>query len=249
LLIDKSVIIMGSSGHPAAEGGFRMSRTATIQVLGAIAYGEWKAYEGARRRAGETSDPAERKVWRTIAAEELRHHKGFVRRLEAAGGEPERAMARFRASLDHFHGLPEDEDPVARAVCDFLGEGIATDLLSWFRQVIDPETAAFVDTVLEDEVGHEGRAISELRRLIESEPNGRARAAAGARGMLVRMATSSPGSGPSFVAFLQIGNPLGLLSSLSGGYLRRLRAIGIGPLAPIDELNRLVRRQRAPRAA
>lgn len=226
-----------------------MSQTATIQVLGAIAYGEWKAYEAARRRGEETPDPAERKVWGTIAAEELRHHKGFVRRLEAAGGEPERAMARYRASLDHFHGLPEEGDPVARAVCDFLGEGIATDLLTWLRQVIDPETAAFIDTVLEDEVGHEGRAVAELRGLIESELNGRARSAAGARRMLVRMATSSPGSGPSFVSFLQIGNPLGLVSSLSCGYLRRLRAVGVGPVAPIDELNRLFRRQQAPRAA
>lgn len=219
-----------------------MSRTATIQVLGAIAYGEWKAYEGARRRAEESSDPTERKIWRTIAAEELRHHKGFVRRLEAAGAEPERAMAPYRASLDHFHGLPEEEDAVARAVSDFLGEGIATDLLTWLGKVMDPETAAFVDTVLRDEVGHEARAIAELCRLIDSEPDGRARAASGARRMLVRMVASSPGSGPSFVAFLQIGNPLGLLSSLSSGYLRRLRAIGIGPLAPIDELTRLVKR-------
>lgn len=226
-----------------------MSRTATIQVLGAIAYGEWKAYEGARQRAEEATDPAERKIWRTIAAEELRHHKGFLRRLEALGADPQRAMARYRTSLDRFHGLPEEQDEVARAVCDFLGEGIATDLLTWLRGVMDPETAAFVDTVLEDEVGHEGRAVAELRRLVDSEPHGKARAAAGARRMLLRMATSSPGSGPSFLAFLQVGNPLGLLSCLSSGYLRRLRAIGVGPLAPIDDLTRLVRRQREQQAA
>ena len=69
-----------------------MNRTALIQVLGAVAYGEWKAYEGAKE-AGD----------RQVAAEELRHHKGFVRRLEALGADPERAMRPYRDALDRYH--------------------------------------------------------------------------------------------------------------------------------------------------
>lgn len=218
-----------------------MSRRSMIQVLGAVAYGEEKAYEGAKLRAEATEDPGERRVWRTIAAEELRHHKGFVRRLEALGADPERAMAPYRASLDQFHGMPEDDDEVAQAVCNLLGEGVAADLLTWLRQVSDPETAAFIDTVLADEIGHEARAVEELRRLIEANPDGRGRAAVGARHMLMRMVRCSPGSGPSFLAFLQVGRPRALLHALSTGYLRRLRAIGVGPLAGIDRVLSVVR--------
>jgi hypothetical protein len=215
------------------------SQNANIQVLGAIAYGELKAYEGATKKAQQASDIGERRIWRRIAAEELRHHKGFLRRLEALGAEPERAMAPYRASLDRFHALPEESDEIARATCDLLGEGIAADLLRWLRSVMDTETVAFVDSVLADEVGHEGRAAAELRRLIESHKDGKARASAGARRLLVRMLTSSPASGPSFVVFLRLGDPVGLLLRLSVGFLRRLEAIGIGPLAPLDQLARM----------
>jgi DNA-binding ferritin-like protein (Dps family) len=215
------------------QGITKGRRTALIQVLGAVAYGELKAYEGAKARAAETSDEAERKVWRTIAAEELRHHKGFVRHLEALGADPERAMRPYRASLDDFHAQPPEEDPVVAAVCSLLGEGIAADMLLWLREVVDDDAARFIDTVLEDEVGHEGRAAAELRALIEREPNGKQRAARGARRMLAKMLTASPGSGPRFTAFLRAGKGHVLVANLVRGYLRRLDMIGIGPLAAL----------------
>src|SRR5487761_1477561 len=128
-----------------------MASTALIQVLGAVAYGEQKAYEEAKGFAAQATGDANRKMWRTIAAEELRHHKGFVRRLEALGADPQRAMRPFRASLDHYHGLPPESDEVSAAVIALLGEGIAADLLQWLRKVSDPDTAIFIDTVIADE--------------------------------------------------------------------------------------------------
>ena len=61
------------------------TNTALIQVLGAIAYGELKAHEGAKAAAAEATTEDERRWHRQVAAEELRHHKGFVKRLEALG--------------------------------------------------------------------------------------------------------------------------------------------------------------------
>ena len=78
--------------------------TTLIQVLGAVAYGELKAYEGAKAEAASTTDEAARRRLRKVAAEELRHHKGFVARLEALGADPERAMAPYRGALDRYHG-------------------------------------------------------------------------------------------------------------------------------------------------
>jgi len=157
---------------------------ALIQVLGAIAYGELKAYDGAKAEAESATTDDERRWHRQVAAEELRHHKGFVKRLEALGADPERAMAPYRGPLNRFHAYVSD-DPIEDAVFAYLGEGIADDLLQWLQKVADPETVAFVDTVIADEVGHEAAATKVLRELLDVTPNGRARAARAARVMQV----------------------------------------------------------------
>jgi hypothetical protein len=200
-----------------------------IQVLGAIAYGEWKAYEGATARAEASTDDAERVAWRTTAAEELRHHKGFVRRLKAMGADPDRAMRPYRAALDRYHGSP-DGDEVEEAVWSFMGEGVADDLLRWLRGVADAETAAFIDSVLVDEAQHEARAARQLRALLAADPQHQARAARAAWRMVQRMLGAGQPSPVRFVAFLRLGRGPDLVFQLVAGQVRRLRAIGLEPL-------------------
>lgn len=214
-----------------------MASTALIQVLGAVAYGEHKAYDKANERALLASGAEERRMWRTIAAEELRHHKGFVRRLAALGADPERAMRPFRASLDRYHGMPADTDEVRAAVLDLLGEGIASDLLGWLRKVSDPDTAVFVDTVLADEAGHEERAAAAARALMERSPGGHRTGAAAARTMLVRMAVSGQATGLPFAAFLRLGRSHELVAGIAAGFARRLHLLGIGPLRTLERLD------------
>jgi len=209
-----------------------MPRTALIQVLGAISYGEWKAYEGARAKAAAAVNDADRRGWRKVAAEELRHHKGFVARLEHLGADPERAMAPYREALDRYHAH-QAPDPVEEAVMDYLGEGIADDLLRWLRLVVDADTARFVDTVLADEREHEGRAAAELRGLLGSNMAAHWRAGRAASAMLWRMVGSGDGAYPRFLPFLRMGRPLDLLGVLAGGYARRLRRAGIAPLPSV----------------
>ena len=202
--------------------------TALIQVLGAVAYGEWKAYEGAKAEAASTDDPVLRRRHRTVAAEELRHHKGFVARLEAMGADPERAMRPFRRPLDRYHGRLEP-DPVADAVFSYLGEGVADDLLHWLREVVDDETAAFIDGVIEDEVGHEADAAADLRELLDTAPGARARATRAARRMLLHMAWSGRTGAAPLTAFLRLGRPEELVRVLLDGHVRRMRAVGLAP--------------------
>ncbi len=140
-------------------------------------------------------------------------------------------MRPFRASLDHFHGLPPESDEVAAAVVALLGEGIASDLLKWLRRVADAETALFIDSVIADEVGHEARAATEVRRLMASRPDGRRVGAQAARTMLLRMASSSPGSGLNFAAFLRLGRAHELVGGIAAGYAGRLHLLGIGPVS------------------
>jgi rubrerythrin len=202
------------------------SNTALIQVLGAIAYGELKAYEGAKAAAVEADTEDERRWHRQVAAEELRHHKGFVKRLEALGADPERAMAPYRRPLDTYHARVID-DPIDDAVASYLGEGIADDLLQWLRNVADPETVAFVDTVIEDEVEHEAAATKVLRDLLASTPNGRIRAARAAGRMHLHMLWSGREGAAPLTAFLRLGRTPELLRVILGGQARRVRAIGL----------------------
>jgi hypothetical protein len=203
--------------------------TALVQVLGAVAYGELKAYEGAKEEAEQAQDEATRRRFRQVAAEELRHHKGFVKRLEAMGADPERAMRPYRAALDRYHGRGPD-DPVENAVFGYLGEGIADDLLQWLRRVVDAETATFIDTVIEDEVEHEAAAANDLRAALHAAPDGRARAARASRRMVLHMLWSGRDKAAPMAAFLRLGRPADLLGALAAGHARRMAAIGLGPL-------------------
>lgn len=203
--------------------------TALVQVLGAVAYGELKAYEGAKAEAEAATDEAERKRHRKVAAEELRHHKGFVARLEALGADPERAMRPYRTALDRYHGRQSD-DPVESAVFGYLGEGVADDLLQWLRKVVDADTAAFIDTVIEDEVEHEAAAADDLRQVLDTEPAARRRAGQAARRMMLHMLWSGRDKGAPMAAFVRVGRPAELIGVLLQGHVRRMRAIGLRPL-------------------
>ena len=208
-----------------------MNRTALIQVLGAVAYGEWKAYEGAQARVRQAASEEERKAYRKAAAEELRHHKGFRARLEALGADPERAMRPYRRPLDTYHGR-SSSDAIDEAVWAYLGEGVADDLLEWLRTVVDADTAAFIDTVIADEEQHEEHATDELRHLLDTEPDGRQRARRAARSMIAHMLASGAGpAGPRFAAFVQVGKPVELVLRITGGFARRLAAIGVAPVS------------------
>jgi DNA-binding ferritin-like protein (Dps family) len=202
---------------------------ALVQVLGAVAYGELKAYEKAKERADAAHDDEERRRFRKVAAEELRHHKGFTKRLEALGADPERAMRPYRVALDRYHGH-DRTDALTTGVFDYLGEGVADDLLRWLRRVVDADTASFIDTVLADEVEHEASAAADLRTSLSDAPDGKRRAARAAQQMVLHMLWSGRDRPAPFAAFLRLGRPAELLGGLAGGHVRRMRAIGLGPL-------------------
>lgn len=202
-----------------------------VQVLGAVAYGELKAYEKAKSLAEAATDESAKRRYRKVAAEELRHYKGFTKRLEVLGADPDRAMRPYRVPLDRYHSH-ETTDTVAAGVYDYLGEGVADDLLHWLRRVVDTDTdtAAFIDTVLEDEVAHEAAAAGDLKALLDEVPDGKRRAAKAAQKMVLHMLWSGRDRAAPFAAFLRLGRSPDLLAALASGHYRRMKAIGLGPL-------------------
>ncbi|MGE0869886.1 MAG: ferritin-like fold-containing protein [Kofleriaceae bacterium] len=201
-----------------------MLNTALIQVLGGVSYGEWKAFELTQTKAALATSRDQQDDWTQIAAEEKRHFEGFVARLRAHGGDAERAMAPFRRTLDYFHsGMPSSG--IEEGIWMYLGEGVANDLLVWLRDVVDAETSAFIDSVLADEVGHEGRAAKQLRTLMAEHPDHRREARRAVRRMMRRMLRSGRYAPAPLLAFLRIGKAPQLVAAIVGGFARRLHAI------------------------
>ncbi|HEV2216998.1 MAG TPA: ferritin-like fold-containing protein, partial [Candidatus Dormibacteraeota bacterium] len=153
--------------------------------------------------------------------------KGFVRRLEALDADPERAMRPFRRALDSYHA-GDVANGVEGALVDFLGEGVADDLLHWLGRVVDDETAAFITEVQQDEIGHEARAAESLRQQLQT-PSDHLRATIAVGRMLARMMSSGASDLGPFLAFLRLGRTPDLMSALVGGQVRRLRRIGLRP--------------------
>lgn len=205
---------------------------AMVGVLGAISYGEWRAHEGAKARADAAGDEAERRVWRTVAAQELRHFKGFTARLEAMGVDPDEAMAPFQPAFAAYDDRPV-ADEIEAAVFGFLGEGIADDLMAWLGTVVDAELAAFVATVMADEAEHEGHAAAHVRAVIGEDPARIRAAAAASQAMIDNMIASGGGveaaASTPMLAFLRIGRPDELLRTITRGFARRVREIGVDP--------------------
>ena len=138
-------------------------------------------------------------------------------------------MRPYRAALDQYHSTDLGDD-VEGGVVAFLGEGVADDLLQWLRCVVDDDAAAFIDTVIEDEVEHEGFAAAALRAQLAATPGGRRRAGRATRQMVAHMLLSGRNSAAPMVAFLRVGHPAKLLGALAGGHVRRMREIGLGPM-------------------
>jgi hypothetical protein len=106
---------------------------------------------------------------------------------------------------------------------------------------VDPETGAFVDSVLADGEGHAALAAAALREQLGDAPAGRARAGRAARRLALQMVSSGARGGPAdaarFLAFLRLGRPHELLGAILGGQQRRLAAIGVGPFGlPLPHL-------------
>ena len=147
----------------------------------------------------------------------------------ALGDLYKRAMDPYRGPLNTFHaGQPSDT--LDSAIWDYMGEGVADDLLGWLVRVADPETASFIRSVQEDEVEHEANAAAGLRDLLETHPGGHRQANLAAARMVRHMLSSGGLRLSPFVAFLRLGRPGDLLGALVGGQVRRLRAIGLRPL-------------------
>ncbi len=113
---------------------------ATVDLLGALAYGELSAFDQLADDAGLAPTLGGRAEMSAMAAVEFGHHRQLARPARPSSvPTPEQAMAPFVAALESYHALTRPSTWLESVVKAYVGDGMAAD---FYREV-----ATFVDDV------------------------------------------------------------------------------------------------------
>ncbi|HEY6739838.1 MAG TPA: ferritin-like fold-containing protein, partial [Actinopolymorphaceae bacterium] len=124
-------------------------RTAVVDLLGVLAYGELTAFERLAEDAKLAPTLTDKAALATLAVTEFQHFQRLRDRL-AELGDPVAAMEPFRQPVDAFHAHTAPSDWLEGLVKAYVGDGIATDFYREVAAYVDAETRALVFEVLED---------------------------------------------------------------------------------------------------
>jgi 1,2-phenylacetyl-CoA epoxidase catalytic subunit len=89
--------------EPAAEMDDPTYVEAVTDLLGALAYGELRAFTQLAKDSEYAPRLRQKAALARLAAQELNHFNLLAERLESLGVEPEAAMEPFVAAVDGFH--------------------------------------------------------------------------------------------------------------------------------------------------
>ncbi|MDC5698614.1 ferritin-like domain-containing protein [Intrasporangium calvum] len=143
-------------------------REAVVDLLGALAYGELRAFAQLAKDSELAPTLGHRSAHATLAAHELRNFTLLTDRLRALDADPEQAMEPFVEAVDSFHARTASSDWLEGLVKAYVGEGIAQDFYREISSYVDPDTRSLVLTVLEDQ-GQADFAVSAVRAAIEED--------------------------------------------------------------------------------
>lgn len=155
-------------------------RSAVVDLLGAMAYGELSAFERLAEDAKLAPTVADKAALAAMAVAEFQHFSVLRDRLEQLGADPQEAMAPFQEPLDGFHERTSPADWLEGLVKAYVGDGIATDFYREVAAYLDSPTRDLVDEVLED-TGHAAFAVDRVRAAIAADPRVAGRLALWAR--------------------------------------------------------------------
>ena len=155
--------------------------TATVDLLGVLAYGELTAFERLASDAQLAPTITDKVALATMAAAEFGHFRQLHDHLTAAGVDPESAMRPFIATFDAFHDSTLPSDWLEGLIKAYVGDGLATD---FYREVsayiTDDDTRALVIEVLKD-AGQASFVAARVNGAIADDPSVAGRLALWAR--------------------------------------------------------------------
>ena len=155
-----------SLGEPGDEAGYL---AAVTDLLGALAYGELRAFSQLAKDAELAPTLRHKSALAMLAAHELKNYSVLTERLRSLGVEPETAMEPFVPAVDAFHERTSASDGLEGLVKADVGEGIAQDFYREISRYVDEDTRALVLSVLED-TGQAEFAVTVVREAIAAEP-------------------------------------------------------------------------------
>lgn len=144
-------------------------RSAVIDLLGALAYGELRAFSQLATDAELAPSLAHRSELAFLAGQELAHHALLADRLRDLDVQPEQAMQPFVAPIDAFHERTRPSGWLEGLVKAFVGEGIAQDFYREIAAYVDRDTRDLVIRVLDDR-GRAGFVVAAVRDAITADP-------------------------------------------------------------------------------
>ena len=144
-------------------------RTAVIDLLGALAYGELTAFSRLAADAEMAPSTPDKAALARVAVAEFHHYEALTARLAEMGADADLAMEPFIAPIDGFHDRTRPTGWLEGLVKAYVGDGIATDFYREISAYVDPWTQTLVRSVLED-VGQAEFAVNAVREAIEADP-------------------------------------------------------------------------------
>ena len=154
-------------GSPAiADEGYR---SAVVDLLGALAYGELSAFERLAEDSAMAPSLADKADVAAMASAEYGHFERLRERLVELGADPYAAMQPFQRPIDAFHEHTRPADWLEGLVKADVGDGLAADFYREVAAYVDAGTRALVLEALED-TGHSQFAVGRVRRAIEERP-------------------------------------------------------------------------------
>ena len=142
---------------------------AVTDLLGALAYGELRAFSQLAKDAELAPTLRHKSALAGLAAHELRNYSVLTERLQSLGVEPETAMEPFVPAVDAFHERTIASDWLEGLVKAYVGEGIAQDFYREISRYVDEDTRSLVVSVLED-TGQAEFAVMVVREAIAQDP-------------------------------------------------------------------------------
>src|SRR6478672_5865809 len=211
-----------SRGEPGGEAGYL---AAVTDLLGALAYGELRAFSQLAKDAELAPTLRHKSALAMLAAHELKNYSVLTERLRSLGVEPETAMEPFVPAVDAFHERTSASDWLEGLVKAYVGEGIAQDFYREISRYVDEDTRSLVVTVVREAIAAEPRLAGRLalwgRRLV-GEALTQAQRVGVERDALASILVGAPGRPGADLA--ELGR---MFARLTDEHSRRMERLGL----------------------
>jgi hypothetical protein len=211
--------------------------TATVDLLGVLAYAQLTAFERLATDARFAPTIADKHALASMAVAEFEHYRCLCEHLRGAGVDPEEAMRPFVGPVNAFHDSTPPNNWLEGLIKAYVGDGLASD---FYREVAAfVQDAATRELILETlaDTGQASFAVAKVREATTRDPAVAGRLALWARRLVGEALIQAQRVAVERDALTELlvggsGDLAGiarLLSRLTDNHTARMQALGLKP--------------------